>query len=76
LWPHTCNNYFEANLTKVGFSNGGHYSATTIKLSHSRKALVWSRLPTFWSFHLCTSMASPKMWAFILAWSWCWGLPS
>jgi len=24
LKPNTCNNFFEDNLTKVGFGNGGH----------------------------------------------------
>jgi hypothetical protein len=56
-------------LTKVGFGNGGHYSATITKVSHSCWALAWAQLATFWSFHLCTAMASPKMWTFILVWS-------
>jgi hypothetical protein len=29
------------------------------------------RLTTFWSFRLCTATAFPKIWTFILAWSWC-----
>jgi hypothetical protein len=34
LKPNTCNIYFEANLTKVGFGNGGHCFATITNLSH------------------------------------------
>jgi hypothetical protein len=34
-------------------------------------ARAW--LATFWSFYFCTSIAFPKMRAFILAWSWCQG---
>jgi hypothetical protein len=37
---NTYNNYSEANLTKVGFGNGGHYFATITKLSHSCWALA------------------------------------
>jgi hypothetical protein len=40
LRPNTFNNYFEANLTKVGFGNGGHCSAIIISLSHSHWALT------------------------------------
>jgi len=36
-------------------------------------ALARARLSTFWLFHLCMAMAFPKMRAFILTWSWCWG---
>jgi hypothetical protein len=35
LRPNTCNNYSEANLTKVGFENGGHCFAKITSLSHS-----------------------------------------
>jgi hypothetical protein len=61
LRPNTCNSYCEANLTKVGFSNGGHYFATITNLSHSRWALVRMRLVIFdhsafaqpWHFSRC-----------------------
>jgi hypothetical protein len=33
--PNTYNSCSEANLTKVGFGNGEHYSATVTNLSHS-----------------------------------------
>jgi hypothetical protein len=69
LKPNTCNSYFEVNLTKIGFSNGGHYSITITNLSHSCWALTWTQLTTFLSFCLCTTMASLKMWTFILTWS-------
>jgi hypothetical protein len=36
LIPNTYNSYSEANLTKVGFGNGGHCFATFTNLSHSR----------------------------------------
>jgi hypothetical protein len=47
LKPNTCNNCFEADLTKVGFSNGGHYSAIITNLSHLRWALTRAQLATF-----------------------------
>ncbi len=75
LKPNTYNNCFEANLTKVGFGNGGHYFVIITSLSHSRCALAWMQLAPFWSLHLCTSMAFPKMQMFILTWFWCWGPP-
>jgi hypothetical protein len=31
LRPNTFNNYFEANLTKVGFGSGGHCFATATR---------------------------------------------
>ncbi len=65
--PNTCNNYFEANLTKVGFSIGGHCSIIITNLSHSRWALARTQLATFWSFCLYTAMASPKMLTFIFS---------
>jgi hypothetical protein len=37
--------------------------------------LTRARLATFWSIRLCTTIAFPKMRAFILAWSWCRGPP-
>jgi hypothetical protein len=37
---NTSNHCFEANLTKVGFGNGGHYSTTITSLSHSCWALA------------------------------------
>jgi hypothetical protein len=40
LRPNTYNNYFEANLTNIGFGNGGHYYATIINSSHSHWALA------------------------------------
>jgi hypothetical protein len=73
LKPNTYNNYSKANLTKAGFGNGGHCFATCISLSHYCCALARARLVTFWSFYLYTTMAFPKMRAFILAWFWCWG---
>jgi hypothetical protein len=73
LRANTCNSYSEANLTKAGFGNGGHCFTTVINLSHSYCALARARLVTFWSFHLYTAMAFPKMRTFILAWYWCWG---
>ncbi len=73
LRPNKCNSCFEANLTKVGFGNGGHYFVIITNLSHSLNVLAWTQLTTFWPFFLCTSMAFPKMQTFILAWSWCWG---
>ncbi len=76
LRPNTCNNCFKANLTKVGFGNGGHCFITITSLSHLCCALARAWLTTFWSFRLCIAMAFPKMWAFILAWSWCEGPPS
>jgi len=71
LRPNTYNNYFKVNLNKIGFGNGGHYFATITNLSHSCRALAQMWLATFWSFCLYTAMAFPKMWTFILAWSWC-----
>jgi hypothetical protein len=73
LRPNTFNNYFEANLTKGGFGSGGHCFTRAIRWFHSRSALARARtqLTTFWSFRLCTTIAFPKMRAFILAWSWC-----
>jgi hypothetical protein len=62
-------------LTKTGFGNGGHCFAIISSLSYSCCALAQARLVTFWSFHLCTAMAFPKMRAFILTWSWCRGFP-
>jgi len=61
LRPNICNSCFETNLTKVGFGNNGHCFAIIISLSHSRWALTWKQLTTFWSFCLCTTMAFPKM---------------
>jgi hypothetical protein len=75
LRPNTCNSYYEVNLTKVGFGNGGHYFTTITSLSHLCCALARVQLTTFWSFSLCMTMVFPKMWAFILAWSWCQGPP-
>jgi hypothetical protein len=40
LRPNTCNNYFENDLTKVGFGNGGHYFATITNLPHSHWTLA------------------------------------
>ncbi len=60
-------------FTKVGFGNGEHCFAIITNLSLSHWALAWTRLATSWSFHLCTTMASPKIRMFILTWSWCWG---
>ncbi len=62
-------------MTKVGFGNGGHYFVTVTNWFHSCCALARTRLTTFWSFRLCTTIAFPKMRAFILAWSWCWRPP-
>jgi hypothetical protein len=76
LRPNTFNNCSETNLTKAGFRSGGHCFATTTRWFHSRSALARARLTTFWSFHLCTAMAFPKMRTFILAWSWCQGPPA
>jgi len=73
LRPNTNNIYCEANLTKVGFGNAGHCFTTITSLSHSWWALARTQLITFWSFHLCTTMAFPKMQVFILAWYWCRG---
>ncbi len=71
---NTCNIYFEANLTKVGFGNGEHNFVIIISLSHFCLILSWARLTTFWSFCLCMVTSFPKMQ--ILAWSWCWRPPS
>jgi len=71
--PSTYNSFFKANLTKVSFDNGGHCFIIITSLSHLCWALAWVQLATFWSFRLCMAMASPKMWVFILAWSWCRG---
>jgi hypothetical protein len=40
LRPNTYNNYFEVNLTKIGFGNGGHCFATNTSFFHSRWALA------------------------------------
>ncbi len=71
LRPNTFNNYSEANLTKA--SLGVVDTVLQQLLGDCTRALVLGRaqLATFWSFHLCTAMAFPKMRAFILAWSWC-----
>jgi len=74
LKPNTCNNCFGTNLTKVSFGNGGHCFATIISLSHSCCVLARTQLTTFWSFHLCITMAFPKMQTFILSWCWWQGL--
>jgi hypothetical protein len=47
LRPNTFNNYFEANLTKVGFDNGGHCFAIIISLSHSHWVLAQVQLANF-----------------------------
>jgi len=73
LRPNTFNNCSEANVTKGGFGSGGHCFARATRWFHSHSALAWARLATFWSFHLYTTMAFPKMWTFILAWFWCRG---
>jgi len=73
--PNTFKSYSEANFTKPSFGNGGHCFATATRFSHSRCALARAQLATFWSFRLCTTIAFPKMRAFILAWSWCRGPP-
>jgi len=70
LKPNTCNSCFEANLTKIGFGNGGQCCAKVISLSHSGCVLAQSWLTTFWSFRLYMAMAFPKMRPLILAWSW------
>jgi hypothetical protein len=69
LKPNTCNSFFEADLTKASFGNGGHCSTIITSLSHSHYALTRAWLTTFWSFCFCTTMVFPKMWTFILAWS-------
>ncbi len=71
LRPNTFNNCSEASLTKVGFGSGGYCFAKSTRWFHSRSTLAWTRLAAFWSFRLWIAMASPKMWAFILAWSSC-----
>ncbi len=71
LRPNTCNSCSKVNLTNVGFGNGGHCFARVISLSHSCCALARVQLVTFWSFHLCTAMAFPKIQTFTLAWSSC-----
>jgi hypothetical protein len=73
LRPNTCNNCFKVNLTKVGFGNRGHCFTTITSLSYLHYVLARMWLTTFWSFCVCMAMASPKMRAFILAWSWCQG---
>jgi len=73
LRPDICNNYFEANLTNVGFGNGGYCFAKVTSLSHFCCVLAWMWLTTFWSFCLCTTITFPKIWTLILAWSWCRG---
>jgi hypothetical protein len=57
---NTCNNYYEANLTKAGFGNGGHCFVIVTSFTHSCSALAHAQLPTFWSFHLCKTWAFPK----------------
>ncbi len=47
LRPKICNSYSETNLTKIGFGNGGHCSATFTNLFHSRWALAQAQLTTF-----------------------------
>jgi len=37
--PNTYNSCFEANLTKAGLGNGGHYFATITSFTHSVSAL-------------------------------------
>jgi hypothetical protein len=76
LRPNTFNSYSEVNLTNVGFGNGGHVFARVTRVSHSYCALAQAQLATFWSFRLCTATTFPKIRAFILAWSWCWGPPT
>ncbi len=71
LKPNTCNSRPQSNLTKAGFENGGHCSATFTSLSHLCCVLARAWLTTFSSFCLCIAMAFPKMRAFILTWSWC-----
>jgi hypothetical protein len=61
LRPNTINSCFEANLTNVGYGNGGHCFVRVTRLSHSYCALAQVRLTTFWSFRLCTAMAFPKI---------------
>ncbi len=75
LKPNTCNGCSEANLTNVGFGNGGHCFARVTNLSHSYCALARVWITTFWSLHLCTTQEFLKIRAFILAWSWCRGPP-
>ncbi len=57
----------------VGFNNGGHCFITITSLSHSHWFMARTWLTTFWLFHLCITMASPKMQTFILTWFRCWG---
>jgi hypothetical protein len=71
LTPNICNNYFEINLTKIGFGNGGHCFAIIISLSHLCCVLARARITTFWSSRLYRTMVYPKMCTFILTWSWC-----
>jgi hypothetical protein len=40
LRPDTYNNYFEVNLTKVGFGNGGHCSTIITSLFHAHWVLA------------------------------------
>ncbi len=47
LRPNTFNNCSEANLTKVGFGNGGHCFATATRFFHLRYALARAQLVTF-----------------------------
>ncbi len=75
LRANTFNSCSEVNLTNVGFGNGGHCFIRVIILYHSCCALARVWLTTFWSFRLCTATTFPKIRAFILVWSWCWGLP-
>ncbi len=72
LRPKNYDSYFEVNLTKIGFGNGGHCFVTITSLSHSRWVLAKTWLVTYWSLCLYMAMTLPKMQAFILAWSWCW----
>ncbi len=60
LRPNIYNNCFEVILTKIGFGNGGHCSATITSLSHSCWALAQVWPTTFWSFCLCTTMHLPR----------------
>jgi hypothetical protein len=40
LKSNICNSWFEVNLTKVGFGNGGHCFVTITSLSHLHWALA------------------------------------
>ncbi len=71
LKPNIYNSCSKANLTNVGFGNGGHCFVRVTSLSHSCCALARMQLATFWSFRLCTAMAFPKIQTFTLTWFWC-----